>query len=117
MRNALIRSALTTGLGLSLAGVGGCSADNSRAAVSGTVVVRDPAFAPPPAPVEVVSLPPGPTYVWVGGYYDYYGGRYVWRRGYWGRPPRPGVRFFPPRYVRGHNNGYVVIQGGWREAP
>jgi hypothetical protein len=52
-----------------------------------------PAFAgpvagPPPPPVEVVPLAPGPDFVWVGGAWVWQGNRWAWRRGYWGRPPR-----------------------------
>ena len=113
MRGRLIRSALAAGLGLSLTSLAGCDVYYSNAYVSRDVVVAAPIYDPP-LPVEVVTVQPGPAYVWVGGYYDYYGGGYVWRPGYWGRPPRPGLRFFPPRYVRGYGGGFVMVHGGWR---
>src|SRR5882724_6164858 len=45
------------------------------------VVVAQP---PPPPIVEEYYYPaPGPGYVWVGGYWGWYGGRCVWVSGYW----------------------------------
>jgi hypothetical protein len=38
----------------------------------------------PPAPVyETVPAAPGAGYVWVGGYYNWTGGRYVWVHGHY----------------------------------
>jgi hypothetical protein len=113
MRNRLIRSTLTTGIFLSLAAVAGCSG-HSDTYVTRAVVVDAPVYGPPPPQAEMVIVRPGPGYAWVGGYYDYYRGRYYWRRGYWGRPPYPGQHFYPPRYVPRHGGGYMTIQGGWR---
>src|SRR5262252_1689227 len=43
---------------------------------------------PPPAPVVTYVAPsPGYGYAYVPGYYYPYGARYVWRAGYWARPP------------------------------
>jgi hypothetical protein len=46
-----------------------------------------------PAPV-VVARPayvvPGPGYVWVNGFYEFVGGRRVWRPGYWRAPAFAG---------------------------
>jgi hypothetical protein len=72
-------------------------------------------YAPPPPPpvygYGYVSRPrmPGPGYVWVDGYYDYYGRGYAWRPGYWARRPHPRAMWVGPRYNRG-----VYIRGYWR---
>jgi hypothetical protein len=47
--------------------------------------------APPPLRYEVRPAMPGPGYVWVDGYWNWYGGRYVWRPGVWQRPPYAGT--------------------------
>lgn len=67
----------------------------------------------PPAPVaEYVGVAPGPGFVWIGGYYHWAGGRWVWYRGHYERPPRPGARWVAPRYViRGGTRVYV--RGYW----
>ena len=55
--------------------------------------------AAPPAPyVEVVGTAPGPSYVWVNGYWWWNGDQYVWMRGHWSLPPEPG---------------YVYVRSGW----
>ncbi len=67
--------------------------------------------APPPPPPVVAYYPPSPGvgYVWVPGYYYPAGPRYVWRTGYWARPPYAGAVWMGPRYVRGRYYG-----GHWR---
>lgn len=53
----------------------------------------------PPAPyVEVVGTAPGPSYVWVNGYWWWNGDDYLWIRGHWARPP---------------HSGYVYVRSGW----
>ncbi len=53
------------------------------------VYVAPPAYVAP-APVAYVGPAPGPGYVWVNGFYDYWGGRRVWRPGYWRAPAFAG---------------------------
>jgi hypothetical protein len=69
----------------------------------------------PPAPVSVVVVGRAPAagYVWIPGYYQGIGGRYVWVSGKWIRPPRAGVVWVPPMWRRGPN-GYVFVAGRWR---
>jgi hypothetical protein len=67
------------------------------------------AYAPPPPPPVVRYAPPvpGPGYYWVPGYYSPVGARYVWRAGYWTRPPHRGAHWIAPRYHGGrYYNGY-----------
>jgi len=58
----------------------------------GVPVAPAPVVVAPP-PVAYVAPAPGPGYVWVGGYFEFIGGRRVWHGGYW-RPPvyRGGFR-------------------------
>lgn len=53
----------------------------------------------PPAPVVEVAPAPVPGRVWIAGYWDWNGYRYVWRPGYW-VAARPGYRYYPARWVR-----------------
>ena len=47
------------------------------------VVAPPPGMTPPPTPVEVVTVAPGPDYYWVPGYWGWNGG-WVWIGGGWG---------------------------------
>ena len=73
------------------------------------VVTQDP-----PAPLyETVGVAPGPGFIWIGGYYHWNGGRWVWYRGHFARPPHAGAVWIGPRYeFRGGHR--VYIRGYWR---
>lgn len=76
---------------------------------SGVVYVNS---GPPVPMVDVVVVAPGPGYVWIRGAWAW-DGRWVWRPGYWMRPPRPGAVWIQPYYgYRGGRN--VWYQGYWR---
>jgi len=69
-------------------------------------------YAPPPPPPPVVSYAAPvarPGFVYVGGYWYPYGGRYVWHAGYYARRPFPGAAWVGPRYYRGR-----YYRGYWR---
>jgi hypothetical protein len=74
------------------------------------VVVEQP-VEPPPQQVEVRPMTPDPTFVWVGGVWEWRG-RWIWIGGHWDRP-HPGAV-----WTRGHwehrPRGYVWIGAGWR---
>ena len=79
----------------------GCVVEPARVRFVGDVVV-----AAPPAPVvETIGVAPYPGYVWIGGYWNWVGGRHVWVPGRWNEP-RPGYRWAPHRWE--------PVQGGWR---
>jgi len=78
---------------------------------SAQVVIR--IGPPPPVHVGIVGVAPGPGFVWVEGYHRWDGGRYVWVPGTWMRPPRPHMRWIPPRY-RHARGGWVFVEGRWR---
>jgi hypothetical protein len=69
--------------------------------------------APPPPRVEVFGVAPGPGVVWVNGYWNWGGSRYVWVPGRWQRPPRGRGRWEPGRWEN-HHGRYSYIRGGWR---
>ena len=55
--------------------------------------------APPPPVVEVEPVPPGPDYVWIGGFWDWNvpQNRYVWTRGHY-EHSRPNAVWVAPHY-------------------
>jgi hypothetical protein len=65
------------------------------------------AVEPPPPQTEYYGAPPAVGYIWIGGYWNWAGGRYVWAGGHW-EAPHPGYRWEPRRWVR--------TSGGWRMA-
>jgi len=69
--------------------------------------------APPPARVEVVTVSPGPAFVWIPGYWSYSGTRYVWVTGRWAIPPTGHHE-----WVGGHwehrKHGWYRARGHWR---
>jgi WXXGXW repeat (2 copies) len=68
--------------------------------------------APPPIRYEVRPAMPGPGYAWVDGYWNWYGGRYVWRPGVWQRPPYEGASWNHPHYDHYHE-GWALHEGHW----
>jgi hypothetical protein len=68
---------------------------------------------PPPDVVESVTVSPGPGFIWVGGFYEWGPRGWGWHRGYWGRPPHPGMRWYGPRYAY-RGGRHVWVRGGWR---
>ena len=72
-------------------------------------------IAPPPPRHEVIvySSRPSIDFVWVPGYWNWYGGRHVWIGGRWDRPPHRNRHWESPRWERRHG-GYRFIEGRWR---
>ena len=63
---------------------GGCATDKDRP----VVVVTSPkvhADAPPPARVEVRTVPPGEDHIWTPGYWTSVNHRWIWIPGAWSR--------------------------------
>lgn len=67
---------------------------------------------PPPRPVEVVPVAPGPGYAWHPGYHRWDGHGYVWVPGRYEHPP-----YERAHWVEGHwdrrGGGYVWREGHW----
>ena len=68
-------------------------------------------IAPPAPQVEVYGAPPAGGYVWLGGYWNWVGGRHVWVAGHWAAP-RPGYRWEPHHWVHG-GDGWRLTGGAW----
>src|ERR1700735_4507030 len=81
--------------------LGGCVVAPAPGYYGGAVVT----VAPPAPQVEVVGVAPYPGAVWIGGYWNWVGGRAVWVGGRWGHG-RPGYHGVPHTWEHGG--------GGWR---
>ena len=78
-----------------------------------TVVVADVGSVPPPPIVETVVVSPGPQYVWVAGYWRWYGHSWGWVRGAWVIPPHRRAVWVEGRW--GRRFGRVTwVEGHWR---
>ena len=71
-----------------------------------------PTFGPPALRAEVRIGPPGPGYVWIGGYWAWGGGNYYWHSGYWARA-RHGRSWVDGRWEQ-QGRKYVWRRGRWR---
>jgi hypothetical protein len=74
------------------------------------VIVR---IAPPALVVEHRPPPPDRGYVWIDGYHNWDGTRYVWVPGRWDRPPHPGQRWVAHRWVH-RGDHWEMREGHWR---
>ncbi|HEY0201761.1 MAG TPA: hypothetical protein VGC24_08725 [Burkholderiaceae bacterium] len=68
----------------------------------------------PPAPYqETVTVAPSPISIWIGGFWEWGGGRYAWRPGHWATPPRAGYSWVPHHWEQGPG-GWHSRGGYWR---
>jgi hypothetical protein len=92
-------------------GAGGCAVGVRGPVPLGSVVYVD--RAPPAAYNEVITVSPGPGYVWIGGYHGWNGRDYVWNRGHWALPAR-GYSRWSPGYWHRDGRGHYWIAGRWQ---
>jgi hypothetical protein len=71
-------------------------------------------WAPPPMLVETPPPVPYSGAVWVGGYWIWQG-TWVWARGHWSAPPRPGYYWVHPYYE--NRNSEVIFETGYWSPP
>lgn len=68
---------------------------------------------PPPPRVETVPEPPGPSSVWINGYWDLDESEsWVWLRGHWAPRPGPGYVWQRTGWIRSRER-YRLIYGRW----
>lgn len=73
--------------------------------------VQAPA-APPPPQVETAPAPPAPEMVWVPGYWQWDGARFVWIAGRWDLPRQAGATWRAPSWRVGPG-GASFVPGRW----
>jgi hypothetical protein len=88
-------------------GLGGCVVVPDQGHYVGGVVM----VAPPAPRVEVIGVAPTPGYVWIGGYWNWVGGKHVWVPGRWDRG-RPGYHWEAHAWVR-EGDGWRMRPGRW----
>ena len=105
-----IRAIILAAGSVAILGVIGCGSGGGEVYVADDqpqyLVVAD---APPPDPVDVITVSPGPDYIWVGGFYDWDGGSYHWQRGRWQVPPGGAGPWVAPQWSNGR-----FAPGHWR---
>ena len=69
--------------------------------------------APPPPKEDVMGASPAPGYIWMPGYYVYYGKTdYQWNDGHW-EPARPGYHWNAPRWEQ-IGSTWIFTPGSWK---
>jgi hypothetical protein len=71
------------------------------------IVVRT---QPPQLREEVVTLAPGPGYIWIRGHWAWRHERWEWMGGRWDRVAQPGLTWIPGRWAE-RANGWVWVEG------
>ena len=101
------RAAIGVLAGLILA-IAGCPGTYEVDYVGPVPIEEEP---PPPQQEEIPPLPYEDA-VWVYGYWNWSGVRYVWVPGRYMRRPAPGYYWYPGGYVR-RGNRYIYVHGRW----
>jgi hypothetical protein len=100
------RASLAAALVIATALAGCVVVPDQRHYAGGVVMV-----APPEPRVEVYGVAPTPGYVWLGGYWNWVGGRHEWVAGHWA-PPNPGHHWVAHQWVR-QGDGWRMKPGHW----
>jgi hypothetical protein len=96
--------------GLALSGAVALAVGCATTSPPGRVYVID---RPPPHRTEIIPVRPGPTYVWVPGYWNRGPRGYVWVAGRYVVPPRPR-RVWVAGEWRHARGGWYFVEGHWR---
>ena len=70
-------------------------------------------IAPPIAQVETIPMVPYAGAIWINGFWDWDGGRHVWRAGHY-EHGRPGYDFHQPTWAHAPDGRWHLDRGGWR---
>jgi YXWGXW repeat-containing protein len=93
--------------------IGGCYVEARPVPVEGETVYDSEPPPPPPAEVEVIPAPPGPEFVWIGGYHRWNGRRYVWVRGRYEHRPHSRAHWEASHW-EARGRAHVWVEGRWR---
>jgi YXWGXW repeat-containing protein len=89
------------------AAIAGCAAGVAYEDSYGYATVAPPAYVQ----VDVQGVAPYPDAIWIDGYWNWSGNRWLWRRGYWGHA-RAGYSWVPHRWYR-DGRGWRMSAGHW----
>jgi hypothetical protein len=101
-----LSASVASGLVLSVALAGCVVVPDQRHYADGVVMV-----APPAPRVEVIGVAPSAEYVWIGGYWNWVGGRHEWVEGHWAAR-HPGHHWVAHHWVR-QGDGWRMKPGHW----
>jgi hypothetical protein len=98
---------------------GGCATlSSSSGSASGDTKnqIDVPVQSPPPPEKAEAARPaaPGFGYIWVGGYWDYLDGNYIWRDGRWVQG-KPDYEYVRARYDNDAGKGWVFHRPHWKK--
>jgi hypothetical protein len=68
---------------------------------------------PPPREEVIVGVAPGPSYLWVGGYWARHRSNWYWVQGRWAARPHPTAIWVSGRW-ESRGRGHVWVGGRWR---
>jgi hypothetical protein len=108
LRNPPRRVLLAASATIGALALGGCYVVPVGPPASPVVIADVP---PPPPRAEVYGLPPVVGQVWISGYWNWGGARFVWMPGYWSTP-RPGYHWRPHSWAP-HGNRWRLAPGYW----
>jgi hypothetical protein len=74
-----------------------------------TTIVNE---APPALLTDVTVAQPGPSYVWINGYWSWRSQQYQWVSGHWEMPPNANSTWVAPT-IQPQGNGYKFTEGYW----
>jgi len=78
------------------------------------VIAISAAIAPPLLPIYSQPPIPGPSYLWIPGYWAWDGTEYYWVPGYWALPPAADLLWTPAHWAWNDvNDDYVFYAGYW----
>lgn len=69
---------------------------------------------PPPLRGEVITMAPGPGYIWIRGHWSWRAGGWQWVGGRWDRAGRPGSTWIVGQWVA-RGNGWVWVEGHYAQ--
>ena len=71
---------------------------------------------PPPLRTEIITMSPGPGYIWIRGHWAWRHERWDWEGGRWDRVMQPGSTWIPGQWIA-RGNGWAWSEGHYAMLP